>query len=886
MTPRRDFGWNLRSLKWWRRADEDVAEEMRLHVELRTRELESLGLPADAAGARARREVGRPADVIAVVGAIARTADRQSAWRQRLEELGRDIRLGARAFRRQPLQSCVAAGIIAVGLGANAAIFALVNTLHFRTLPFDPEERLVRVREFRVTSDGTRINGDGSRRTADAIAQRPDLFDTSVAVSGVGRTMAQEAGAIRVAATRVGPGFTRVLQLTPQVGRTFTEAEETAGDTSGAVLISDRFWRRHFGGDRHALGASIRLDGQPFSVVGVLPPAFHVPYDTDLWFPSRFGESERSIFILARMARGQTVDRIRAALAPIGDELNALYPAVMRGLGVTAVPVREYFVGNQDRAALALMAAVGVLLLIACTNVAVLLATRFAARRTEVAVRAALGCGRGRLIRQFVTEGLVLFAVGGAAGLLAAAWLKDVAAVFLPETMAAQVGLQGVAFDGRVIVFSGALSAAAGIGFGLMAALRPSREDVTAVMKDAGRSSVAHAGRGLLGRLVVVEVALALVLVTAAGVMVQTYVVLRQRDLGFDPTGVVTGRIDLNAERYQPAQARVAAVDAILERLRATPVLEAVAATTVNPICCGDWGARLVVEGHAEVRLEDAPIVQHYIVTPEYFATMKMNVVAGRGFTPDDREGRELVAVVDRTFASRYWPEGSVLGRRIRRAGTNPVHPWLTIVGVVEPIVDNGEYPDTWYLPHAQHATGPSADGVHLMVRSGADTGAAGAALRAAVASVDPHLALFDVRAMDTIRAANIALDRRAAFAVATLAAAGLLLAAVGLYGVLAFVVTLQMREIGLRVALGASRTAVLGLVVARGARPTAIGLAIGTIIATLGLPYLRTLVPEASLDWRLIAVSALALVATCAVASIVPARRALRLDPTRALQD
>ncbi len=884
--PRRDFGWNLRSLKWWRRADRDVAEEMRLHVDLRTRELESLGLPADAARASATREVGQPAHVIATVDAMARAGDRQAAWRQRLEELGRDIRLGARAFRRQPLQSCLAAGIIAVGLGANAAIFALVNTMHFRTLPFDPEERLVRVREFRVTSDGTRINGDGSRRTADAIAQRPDLFETSVAVSGAGRTMAQDGGAIRVAATRVGPGFTRVLQLTPQIGRTFTEAEETAGDTSGVVLISDRFWRRHFAGEPGALGRSVRLDGQPFMVVGVLPPAFHVPYDTDLWFPSRFGESERSIFILARMARGQTLDQIRAALVPIGDELNALYPAVMRGLGVTAVSVREYFVGNQDRAALALMAAVAFLLLIACTNVAVLLATRFAERRTEVAVRAALGCGRGRLIRQFVTEGLVLFVVGGGAGLLAAAWLKDVAAVFLPETMATQVGLRGVAFDGRVIGFSGILSAAAGIGFGLMAAMRTSREDVTAVMKDAGRSSVANAGRGLLGRLVMAEVALALLLVTAAGVMVQAYVVLRQRDLGFDPTGVATGRIDLNAERYQSAHARVAAVDAILDRLRSTPALTGVAATTVNPICCGNWGARLVVEGHAETRLEDAPIVQHYIVTPDYFSTMRMTLVAGRTFTADDREGRELVVVVDRAFANHYWPNGSALGRRIRRAGTTPVHPWLTIVGVVEPIVDQGEYPDTWYLPHAQHATGPSADGVHLMVRSGADAGATTAALRAAVASVDPLLALFDVRAMDTIRADNIALDRRAALAVAALAAAGLLLAAIGLYGVLAFVVTLQMREIGLRVALGASRAAVLSLVVARGAKPTAIGLAIGAAIAALGLPYLRTLVPEASLDWRIIAVAALALIATCALASIVPARRALRLDPTRALQD
>lgn len=463
--PRRDFGNNLASLKGWRDASAEVREEMRLHVELRTLDLERNGVAADAALAQALREVGDHTRVAPAVVSLAASTDRRSSWRQRLDELRQDARYSLRSFRRTPGFTALALLTIALGLGANAAIFGVVNVAFFTPLPFDPDNTLVRVREFRTLADGRRLNGDGSRRTADAIAGRPDLFRAVVPVSGTGRALARDGGAIRVAGMRVGRGFASVVGIAPVIGRTFTPDEENAGEAGGAALISHRLWQNTFGGQTTILGQVMQLDGDPFTVVGVLPPSFHVPYHTDVWYPSRFGESERSIFILARLANGVSVEQVRAALEPIGRTLNEQYPDVMGGLGVTAVLAREYFVNDDDRVALALMGSVAFLLLIACSNVALLLTTKFASRRKEVAVRAALGCGRARQIRQFVTEGVMLFAAGGAIGLLVALWLRDSLVVFLPEALATQVGIEGIPIDIRLMAFSAGLSMIAGVSF-------------------------------------------------------------------------------------------------------------------------------------------------------------------------------------------------------------------------------------------------------------------------------------------------------------------------------------------------------------------------------------------------------------------------------------
>ena len=889
MTPsgrrRRDFGNNLRSLSGWRDASADVRAEMELHVDLRARELESQGRTPQAALDQAIREVGARERVEPAVAQLAAAADRTTSRAQRLDELGQDVRYALRSFRRTPGFTALALLTIALGLGANAAIFGVVNVAFFTPLPFDPDNTLVRVREYRQAADGSIVNVDASRRTADAVAERPDVFRSSVPVSGVGRALARDGGAVRVASMRVGPGFTAVVGIKPLLGRTFTAEEETAGDGSGAALISHRLWQTVLGGDATVIGSTLRLDGRPHEVVGVLPPNFHIPYDTDVWMPSRFGENERSIFIFARLAPGVTIDQARAAFEPIGRRLSEQYPDLMRGLGVTVVEAREYFVADEDRVALALMGSVAFLLLIACSNVALLLTTKFASRRKEVAVRAALGCGRARQIRQFVTEGVVLFMAGGAIGLLVALWLRDSLIVFLPENIASQVGIEGIPLDMRLMAFSAALSMLAGVGFGLIAALRAGRADLNSVMKGGSRSVAGAASRGTLGTLVIAEVALALVLLTAAGTMVGAFQRAQAQDLGFDPTGVLTMQVDLSADRYQTADARRAFLARALERARALPGVVAAGATTVNPLCCGNWGMRVTPEGYPVVAAAQTPIVQHFIVTPEYFEAIGQKVVQGRAFTDRDAEGAEMVVMVDRAFADRFWPGQDPIGKRVRRGALDSPYPWLTVVGVVATAREEGEYGEAWYQPFAQHAMGPSATGVHLMLRASGDPAALAPQVRAAAAEIDPDLALYDIATLDGLRRDNMRQERLGAIVTAMFAIAGLLLAALGLYGVLSFVVSEDLREIAIRLALGASRGSVLALVVGRGARMAGIGLAIGAVAAFAASGLLARVIDGAQPDWRVVAAASAVLMSAALAASLLPARRALRLDPLQTLR-
>jgi putative ABC transport system permease protein len=858
---------------------------MRLHTELRARELEADGMPGDEARARAAREVGRPAEVVPVIERLAAHGDRASALRQWLDEARLDVKYAIRSCLRAPAFTLLTVLTIGLGLGANAAIFGVVQVAVLNPLPFDRDNTLVRVREYRRMPDGTRQNGDGSRRTADAIALRPDLFASSVPVSGVGRSLALESGAVRVAATRVGPGFTTVVGITPLLGRAFTDEEERAGDASGVVLVSHRFWQQHLGGVPDALERTVRLDGQSFRVVGVLPARFHVPYRSDLWFPSRFAERERSIFILARLAPGMTLERVLPALDIIAGQLNQAYPDDLAGLGILAVRARDYFAADEDRLSIALMGAVALLLLIGGTNVAVLLTTKFASRSTEVAVRAALGCSRARQVRQFVTEGLLLFMVGGSAGLLFAAWLKDALVVFLPEAIATQVGIDGIPFDVRMVLFATIVSVASGVGFGLIAARRVSTGNLGQTMKAGGRSLAGSAVRGTLGKLVVAEVALAIVLLTSAGMLVDTFRRLQSRDLGFNPDSVMTVQFDLSAARYASPDARALVMDRIIERVRTLPGALSVGATTVNPVCCGNWGMRVTPEGYPLATADQTPTVQHFIVSPGYFETMGQAVIQGRTFDATDITGATASVIVDRAAAARFWPGENPIGRRIKRSTLDAAFPWLTVVGVVETVIDEGNYTEAWYLPFAQNATGPSATGAHLMVRAAGDASALIPGIRSIVSEIDRDLALYEVAAMSDLVSDNIRQDRLGALVASIFAAAGLLLAALGLYGVLAFAVNADRREIGVRLALGAARMDVFRLIAGRGLRLAAIGVVIGAAAAYGVAVGLMRLVEGARFDVGLLGIAAAVLLGAAVLAIIVPTRRALRVDPLTSLR-
>jgi predicted permease len=639
-----------------------------------------------------------------------------------------------------------------------------------------------------------------------------------------------------------------------------------------------------FAGAPTVLGESLILDGRPFTVVGVLPRNFHVPYETDVWFPSHFDPDQRSIFLLARLADGVSHGQVRLALEPVALELNRLYPNVLRGLGITVVEARDYFVSDGDQVALVLMAAVAVLLLIGCTNVALLLTTRFASRQVEVAMRAALGCSRSRQVRQFVTEGILLFVAGGLIGLALAVVLKDGLVVLLPEAIAEQVGFTGIPLDWRLVGFSALLSVTAGVGFGLLAAMRTSRGDLQAVMKGGSRSVAGTSSQGLLGSLVVVEVALAVVLLFSAGVMVEAFQRLSRQDRGFQTDDVATMRLDLTSPRYATADAKRVFVEQVLERVRARPGVIHAAATTVNPVCCGNWSMRVVADGTPSVSQDDVPSVQHFIVTPGYFETLQWPLVEGRAFTADDGDGREPVVMIERATADRFWPGASAIGKRLQRWSSDGQYPWMTVVGVVETGLEEGAYPESWYLPHAQHADGPSATGVHLLVRTTPGQ-SVNREIRAVIADLDPGLAVYGVDTLNGQMAENLKQDRLGAWASTTFAAGGLLLASLGLYGVLSFVVAGDRVEIAVRRALGASSHDVIRLILMRGLRLVGVGVIVGGVAAWGVGGVLPHLFESAAPDYGLIAWAAGALVVAALVAMAAPVRRALRLNPLEAMR-
>jgi putative ABC transport system permease protein len=883
-SPRWEFG---RRLIGWRRRDivvRDVQDEIAFHRELRVRELRAQGQTEGEARRQAAREVGDPARVVPRVTRLVVAGDRRRRIAQWADELRQDVRSSWRSSRRTPGFTALVVLTIAFGLGANAAIFGVVNVAVLAPLPFDPDNTLVRVREFRVGADGRATNVDASRRTADAVAGMRGVFSDSVPMSGSGRALARSGGAIRVAGMRVGPGFTRVVGVTPVLGRTFTPDEESAGEAGGAALVSFRFWQNMLGGIPTAVGEPIHLDGRPFVVVGVLPRNFHIPYDTDVWFPAHFEDHQRSMFVLARLAPGVSLDQARAALLPVGDELNRRYPDVMRGLGVTAVQAREFFVNDEAQLSLVLMGAVAVLLLIACTNVALLLTTKFAARQGEVAMRAALGCSRGRQIRQFVTEGVLLFALGGGVGLCVAVLSRGTLIVLLPETIATQVGFTGIPLDWRLVGFSAVLSATAGIVFGLLAAMRTSGADLHAVMKSGGRLVAGASSRGFLGGLVVAEVALAVVLLFGAGVMVEAFQRLNQQDLGFDPQGVLTARLDVNAPRYASPDARRLFAERVLTRVRQIPGVTEAGGTTVNPLCCGNWGMRVVADGMPPLSQHEVPIVQHFIVTPGYFDTLRRAVVEGRDFSGTDGPGSPAVVIIDRRMADRFWPAESALGKRVRRWSVDDQYPWLTVVGVVATATEEGDYGEAWYLPHAQHPAGPSADGLHLMVRSESPA-TLERELRAIVAEEDPALALYDATWMDALVAENLQQDRLGAWVSSVFALVGLLLAALGLYGVLSFVVAGDRVEIAVRRALGASGRDVVTLILRRGLTLVGAGVGVGAVAAWGAGRVLPRIFESAQPDLSLIAWASGVLLVAALLAMVPPVRRALRLDPLDAMR-
>jgi putative ABC transport system permease protein len=662
------------------------------------------------------------------------------------------------------------------------------------------------------------------------------------------------------------------------------------------VVLSHGLWQRRFAGRADAVGQKLMISGRSHTIIGVMPSGFAFPPKAEmwqpLWFPKEMYDQQRrgarGLEVLARLKPGVSLTTAQTELDQLGAQLTAQYPQNYRAerrYRMIAAPMLDDYVGELKPALLLLLGAVGFVLLIACANVANLLLARAATRQQEIAVRLALGAGRGRLIRQLLTESILLAVAGGAAGLLLAVWGAQLLLRFAPDNLPR---LGEVSPDGRVLAFTALASLLTGVIFGLAPALQSARADVNDALRESGRTGAGARQQRLRNAFVIAEIALALVLLVGAGLTLKSFWRLQAVEPGFNPDGVLTMRMLLPFTTHRGIPERATFFRQVLERLRATPGVANAGAVSRIPMAPGNNSGTMTGE-NSVVGPNDPPVeVEMRWASPQYFQTMGIALLSGRDFSDADAEGMLPVAVVDESFARRFYPNENPIGKRIKRGGPNSARPWKTIVGVVRQV--RNQRLDATSLPQAYFPVFQEADemfNLSFAVRaSGSDPSALAPGVRAAVLAVDRNQPIFDVKPLRQIVADSIALKRLALMLLVVFAVVAVLLAGSGIYGVMAYAVTQRTREIGIRVALGAPRGDVLRLVVRQGLKLALCGVALGLIVAFALTRLLKALLFGVSATDPLTFVGiTLLLLVVALVAALVPAWRATKIDPLAALR-
>jgi putative ABC transport system permease protein len=807
----------------------------------------------------------------------------------------RQLVIATRSLRRRPALTLVAALTLALGIGANTAIFTVVNAVLLRPLPYPDSDRLVKITG--VNAREGRVGVNVSPPDFQDFERDNTVFERMAAIGSVGFVTLTGAGeAERLNATRVSAGFFAALGIEPAAGRGFRPDEDVPNGPR-VTVIANGTWRRLFGADERILGRTVVLDAVPHTIIGILPPSFRHPepesgrepdfYQLFQWEADRVSRSGRYIQAIARLRPGRSLAEARAELQGMAAALERRHPETNAERGVGVERLQDDIVGDARLALLVLVAAVGVVLVIACANVASLLLASGAARRKELAVRAALGAGRARLVGQLLTESLVLSAVGGAAGLALACWatraLTAMSSGILPRADA-------IGVDAAALLFTALASVATGVIFGIVPAVSLSRLDLERVLRQGGRSGQ-PTSRRTREALVTVEVALALVLLMGAGLLIRSFRNLSAVDPGFRAERVLTLQVSLPLARY-PEGDQIPFYHRLYERLGALPGVAAVGAVNILPLT-GDYScdsfqidARPVPEGRtscAEARS----------ASPGYFRAMGLGLSSGRLFTEHDTAASPPVVIVNEAMARRFWPNESPIGQRITYNRGLPPSDELTggpgsreVVGVVGNVthlrLDEAQVP-MFYTPQTQT---PSFHTMALVLSATADAATLARAVRAEVGRLDPEVPTYQVRALQDLLDRSVSAPRLRTLLLGIFAALAAGLALVGVAAVAAFAVGQRTQEIGVRVALGARSRDVIGLIVGEGMRPVALGLAIGVAGAwAAGRLLSGLLFAVAPADpWTLGTVS-VGLLAAAFLASAVPALRAARIDPSQTLR-
>jgi predicted permease len=874
---------HLRALLRRSAAERDLDDEIRLHIELETAKNVKGGMNADDAHREAMRAFGGVE--------VAKEAHRDGRGSRWIEDFAADARVARRTLMRNPTIAVTAIVTLALAIGANTAIFSAIDAVILRPLPFAAPNRLVELWE---------ENPDRGWHKADIApsnffdwSDQVHAFDGTAAYEGLGgsSTLTGAGDPRLVTSTLVTGGFFTVLGVAPEVGRSFTEAETWSNGTN-VVMLSHRLWATEFGSRRDVVGTTIELNGRRAEVIGVVPARFAFPgLDADVWRPTAFPKENlahewfrRAHFIrgFARLRDGATAGQANAEFQTVVRRLQSEYPATNTHMGAGMTPLHEFLIGDTKQPLLILLAAVSLLLLIACANVGNLLLVQAAGRERETALRLALGAGRLRLVRQAITESLLLSAVGGAAGLALGWWGTQALVALQPAQL---IKVRDVHMSWSVVGYIAGVATLSGVLFGIAPALWNGARAPSDALKEGGRGDLGGTRMRRWGNVLVVsEVALALVLTLGAGLLVRSFMKLQSVNPGFDANGVLTLLVGLPAARYDTFPKVTAFYDELTRRARALSGVETVGLVSQLPATGYSWSSDFSVAG----RPGPAPISQvvHRSTDAGYTTVMRVPLIRGRMFNESDRDGAPMVVLINEALATKYFPGEDPVGQRVtfdRVPDSTSV--WRTVIGVVgnerQGTIAEESHPE-FLAPYTQEKDG----GLDLVIRTRGDPRAIMRPVRAIVAALDPKLAIAHLRTMEEVRAESIARERFLTTLLLVFGGVGLALAVVGVYGVMAQLVRGRTREMGIRTALGAPARSVQWIVVRHGIVLALAGITVGIAVALLSTRALLSLLYQTDpIDPPTFAAVPALLIAAALAASWIPAWRASRIDPLEALR-
>jgi putative ABC transport system permease protein len=792
-----------------------------------------------------------------------------------------ELRSSARRLLKSPSFTILALLCIALGIGANVAVFSVLSAVLLKPLPFGGADRLAMIFD---THPGPSPDEDyqvsppnyaawKARQTSftDIAAAQPRTYS----VTGMGEPE-------RIAGATVSAELFQVVGVAPRLGRAFSRSEDTPPGVD-VVILSDGLWRDHFGADPGVLGRKLRLDGGSYTVVGVMPPGFDFPERSRLWTPLALdpyklpGRQFHVLYVAGRLRPGVSFARAQLVMEALARELARQFPASNAGWGVRVKTMREQLTGDVRPALLFLQGAVCLVLLIACVNVANLMLARFEGRRSEFAVRAALGETRRRLVRQLLLESSLLSIAGGALG-VALGWFGLQA--LLPLIPAELLSVHDLTFDARVLGLAVAAVLVVGAVTGLVPALTRSESDLRSGLGEDGRkASASRRRRLLLSSLVVAEIAVAMALVVATGLLTRSLFELQKVRLGYDPSHLLTLRVAFPDQVYADRNRKIHLLQNALEQVEALPGVRSAGVSMTLPVGDPDVSAIINVEDRPPAMPGEVLLVNNRFVSPHYFQTLRIPLLQGRVFGDGDRADTQLVVVVSKAMAKAFWPGQSPLGKRVRRGWANMVNPWFTVVGMVDDVQDtslDAKIGPTWYLAFTQ----TSWPEYSLVVRTAGDPAAPTPAVRRIFRSLDPELPVGQARTMEQRLWESLGKQRFSALLLAIFTSLGLVLAAAGLYGLMSYSVRQRTHELGVRMALGARRGTVLGLVLRQGTLLVAAGLVAGAALLALLVRLLGSFLFNVSpVDPLSVGGSALLLLSVALFASLLPAVRATRID-------